>query len=188
MRTSTKWPVRKCGHTTHTCPCINPQTYACVYSSLENIEIIEPSISRIPVIEHNLCVFPSQVDGGSSPVWVPGGWRVAEDGEEMVETASVSLFFFFSPAPLFVRPLCFFEKKPGDERLLLFFSFSSPSPVVRRPSWFCLLCFLLFLRLLPCVLSFPQFVAPFFFSLFFSSQPLGSPPYSSRFVSGFILP
>jgi len=35
-------------HYTHVCTCINPHTYAYVYSCLENIEIIEPSISWIP--------------------------------------------------------------------------------------------------------------------------------------------
>ena len=71
MWTSTEWLVRKCGHTTHTCPCINPQTYACVYSSLENIEIIEPNISRIPDWWRQYKSFPQTVQQFSWVLVIP---------------------------------------------------------------------------------------------------------------------
>ena len=68
-------------------------------------------------------------DGGSSPIWVPGGWRVAEDGEEMVETDSVSLFFLFPSPP--VNLFLFFSSLS-----LCFSSFCSISCVF---IWFVLL-------------------------------------------------
>ena len=61
----------ECGHTTHTCTCINPQTYACLYSCLENIEIIEPSISRIPDWWRQYKSFPQTVQQFSWVLVIP---------------------------------------------------------------------------------------------------------------------